>query len=231
MSLIGVPINLAKSVTASDKAVVEFVKRVSVLGTEVTPLAWKQFLSQDTFLGRINTVIGLFLKEKSFRDNSISVFQTVLKEKLFDTRPFKDVLAIVSLYCTYAFKTGMSLKFLQRALYLGGPKVVDNSLVFESFDFNQMLSYIQRMVMTGEPAVSSVFYRNSELISEKCIEIFCAQLHRIRNTYLPKEITEAHNKIFDILLGDLPEGDLRSALLFELDMFFKQVQDPVLEYP
>jgi 3D (Asp-Asp-Asp) domain-containing protein len=39
MTAIGVPINMSKSVVAVDKPVVEFVKRVSVNGTDVSPFS------------------------------------------------------------------------------------------------------------------------------------------------------------------------------------------------
>jgi hypothetical protein len=39
MKEIGVPINLAKSVVSENKPVVEFVKRVSVNGTDVSPFS------------------------------------------------------------------------------------------------------------------------------------------------------------------------------------------------
>jgi predicted secreted protein len=58
MSDIGVPINQAKSVIAS-KPAVEYLK-VTTLNTEnVSALSWRMLISNNSFMGRINTVYTL----------------------------------------------------------------------------------------------------------------------------------------------------------------------------
>jgi hypothetical protein len=54
MSLYGVELNMSKSVISSGaKPVVEFAKRTSFKGHDVSPLSFKMFLNQDTFKGRL----------------------------------------------------------------------------------------------------------------------------------------------------------------------------------
>lgn len=54
MQHLGVPINTMKSVVSVGKPVVEFAKRTSVNSIDVSPLSFKMFLSQNTFLGKIS---------------------------------------------------------------------------------------------------------------------------------------------------------------------------------
>jgi hypothetical protein len=233
MSAIGVPINSSKSVVSKGGVVCEFVKRISVKGNEVSAFSWKQFLSQDTLLGRINTTIGLFLKEREFLGSrAISVFNTVLKERSYDTRPFSDVLALVSLYTTYALKSGMKLEYILRALHLGNPVIEDNALVFKSFDINRIGSFTKAMILTGQPKVEQSFYANLIPRKELVSESFVKQLHQIRNKYWLQEIDEAHQKIIGLILKGL---DLSSPLGIELsdfiDKYLKEIHDPIMDYP
>jgi hypothetical protein len=133
-------------------------------------------------IGRISVCVGLFLKEKEFLGNkAISVFNTVLKEKSYDTRPFKDALALIALYVTYAFKSGMKLEYILRMLHLAMPSFEGNTLVFNSFDFNRIGSQIRQMILTNVPKVELSYGRNLNLIIEKVSETFVSKLHSIRN--------------------------------------------------
>jgi len=54
MSSFGVELNMAKSVVShGPKPVVEFAKRTSLLGSDVSPLSLKMFLNQESFKGRL----------------------------------------------------------------------------------------------------------------------------------------------------------------------------------
>jgi len=202
MTAIGVPINSSKSVVSKKGVVTEFVKRISVKGNEVSAFSWKQFLSQDTLLGRINITIGLFLKEREFLGNrAMSVFNTVLKERSYDTRPFKDVLALICLYTTYAFKSGMKLEYILRALHLGGPVIDNKSLVFKSFDIPRIGSFTKAMILTGQPKVEQSFYANLNPIKDLVSESYVNQLHKIRNKFWIQDIEAAHNRIIALILS------------------------------
>jgi hypothetical protein len=163
---------------------------------------------------------------------AISVFNTVLKEKSYDTRPFSDILALVSLYTTYALKSGMKLEYILRALHLGNPVIEDNALVFKSFDMNRMGSFTKAMILTGQPKVEQSFYANLIPIKELVSESFVKQLHQIRNKYWLQEIDEAHQKIIGLILKGL---DLSSPLGIELsdfiDKYLKEIHDPIMDYP
>jgi len=51
---LGVEINLSKSVIAKSKPVVEFAKRTSINGVDVSPLPFKELLSNNSFFGRLS---------------------------------------------------------------------------------------------------------------------------------------------------------------------------------
>jgi hypothetical protein len=56
MSLYGVELNMSKSVIShGEKPTVEFAKRTSLKGKDVSPLSMKMFLNQDSFKGRLST--------------------------------------------------------------------------------------------------------------------------------------------------------------------------------
>lgn len=55
MALYGVELNMSKSVVSIKKIpVVEFAKRTSLDGFDVSPISLKMFLNQDSFAGRIS---------------------------------------------------------------------------------------------------------------------------------------------------------------------------------
>jgi len=58
----GVPINTGKSVVANN-ATFEFAKVTGHNGQNVTALSWKMFLSQQSFIGRVNIFYSLWRKE------------------------------------------------------------------------------------------------------------------------------------------------------------------------
>jgi hypothetical protein len=51
---LGVEINLTKSVIAKDIPVVEFAKRTSIGKYDVSPLSFKEFISNNNFFGRLS---------------------------------------------------------------------------------------------------------------------------------------------------------------------------------
>jgi len=55
MTLFGVELNMSKSVIShGNKPTVEFAKRTSYNGKDVSPLSLKMFLNQDSFKGRLS---------------------------------------------------------------------------------------------------------------------------------------------------------------------------------
>jgi len=55
MSLYGVDLNMSKSVISHGKQpTVEFAKRTSLKGKDVSPLSMKMFLNQDSFAGKLS---------------------------------------------------------------------------------------------------------------------------------------------------------------------------------
>lgn len=231
MKLLGVPINISKSITSENKPVVEFVKRLAVKGTEVSALTWKQFLSQnETFLGRLNTVIGILLKEISFRQNPISVFNTILAEALWDTRPHKDVLALIALYVTYSFKAGVPLRHIITTLYSGDPKVTESKLIFGNFDLNRIKSNIKQLVGVGRPANFLRLNRNSLLLTKKIEDIFVRKLQHIKKYVNFRKLDEGHRKIVDLITEGYPT-EIKSAIELRLRKWFDLHQDSVKSYP
>jgi len=62
MASIGVPINLSKSVVASNSSF-EFAKVTGYYGQNVSAISWKMFMSQPTMMGRVNIVYSLLNKD------------------------------------------------------------------------------------------------------------------------------------------------------------------------
>jgi hypothetical protein len=50
---LGLDINMSKSIIAVNKPVLEFAKRTSVNGCDVSALPFKELLSSDNFFGRL----------------------------------------------------------------------------------------------------------------------------------------------------------------------------------
>jgi len=249
MGLLGVPINVSKSVVSKDKPVVEFVKRLSVNGKEVSALSWKQFLSQDNLLGRISTAVGLFLKEKSFTEKPISVFNTILKEKLFDTRVHHDALSLCALYVTYAFKTHMTLKNIVRVLCLSNPVVFGKTLRFENFDFLHIGSKIKDMIQDGRMPLEPSFHADFLLINKCLVGYFGNKFLNIRRKFWINSIREKQSRIIYCIIGYNPlypnreqllhlglssvgvKNDAIMLLILEEMEYWMRIQDPLFGYP
>ena len=50
---LGVGINLSKSIIAQDRPVLEFAKRTSYYGSDVSALSFKELLTSNNFFGRL----------------------------------------------------------------------------------------------------------------------------------------------------------------------------------
>lgn len=244
MKNIGVPINTSKSVVARKYPVCEFVKRISIKGKEITPFTWKQFISQDTMIGRINTTIGLFLKEKEhFGSRAISVFRTVLKDQIWDRRPIRDCLSLVALYTTYAFKSGMQLQYILRMLHLGCPRFENKVLIFDSFDYNRVASQVKDMILKGVPSVEIAYYRNMRLILEKVSIKFATQMANLKDKFTISDVNSSHNKITLAILGyiipsddklveiDRPINQIEQDMISLIKNYLQVIHDPAELYP
>lgn len=134
MSLIGVPINESKSVVSEHRPVVEFAKR-TWWKDSVSPLPWKMFLNQDTFKGRISTVISLFRKEKSFLNKPFAVFETIMKKYPWDRSVSKDSVALLALMNSY-FERISNWEYLLKFVRSTEPLVTKGKMLFANFNFN-----------------------------------------------------------------------------------------------
>lgn len=61
-STLGVGINMAKSVVSDDGTVVEYAKRTSLRGVDVSAISWRQIAANDSLLGRVQ--IAMYLMNK-----------------------------------------------------------------------------------------------------------------------------------------------------------------------
>jgi len=145
MELIGVPINVKKSVVAKDRPVVEFAKRLAIAGQEVSALSWKQFISLDSFKGRISLAISLFLKDKSFTVKPMAVFNTVMKSRAWDKRIHMDVFAIYGALNSYLMDRG-NLRVLLRYVLTSRPHVLYSQMQFDKLNISWLTEMLVKHV-------------------------------------------------------------------------------------
>jgi hypothetical protein len=100
----------------------------------------------------------LFNKDISLAKHAVSVFHTVLKEKIFDTRPQRDILPHISLFLTYSFKIGMTRDEIMRILFLGKPYINNKRFQWEKFSFNDYFSNLKRMIIEGVSPVDLKYH-------------------------------------------------------------------------
>jgi hypothetical protein len=78
MALYGVGLNRAKSVVSHGKEpTVEFAKRTSFRMSDVSPISFKMFLNQDSFVGRLATFDFLSSRIQS---KYMSLLKTIMKQ-------------------------------------------------------------------------------------------------------------------------------------------------------
>lgn len=227
MTSIGVPINMSKSVVSVDKPVVEFVKRVSVNGTDVSPFSWKQFISENFYLGRINTTIALFNKDISLAKYAVSVFHTVLKEKIFDTRPQKDILPHISLFLTYAMKIDMTRDEIMRILFLGKPFIEDKHFRWEKFSFNTYFSNLKRMIIEKVSPVDLKYHPDFNIMLNWVQTLFAKRALKIMRKFNVYHILKLQEVIIIKLLGSLDlSKEINNDILLLLREWM-ELQDPI----
>jgi len=203
MNLIGVPINVSKSVVSENRPVAEFVKRVCLNGKDVSPFSWKQFISQSNFIGRISTTIGLFKKEISLAQKAISVFHTVMKEKIYDTRPQRDPMALIFLYITYALKSNMNIQDLLRTLFLHKPVIENKFLVFKKFNFHEIGNKVKNMILTGKAPREADYHADYRAVNLIFVSDLAKKVIDLRRTWWIDRCQAHHELIILRILGDI----------------------------
>lgn len=95
MCLFGVELNMAKSVCSKGRfPTVEFAKRTSLRGVDVSPLSFKMFLNQDSFKGRLS-IFDFWARR--IKSHFIPAFKTIMKSVRWDNRPGNDKFALLGL--------------------------------------------------------------------------------------------------------------------------------------
>jgi len=90
-------------------------------------------MSQDSYLGRIATTIGLFLKDITLSEKAIEVFNLIRKTNLKSDNS-KDILPLLNLYFSYAIKCEMKFSQLIEVFLGAGPRVEQDSIIFDTLD-------------------------------------------------------------------------------------------------
>jgi len=202
MKLIGVPINESKSVVAVQKPVVEFAKR-TWFNHEVSPIPFKQFLSQDTFKGRINTTLGLFLKEKSFLERPFAVFHTILSRNHWDTRPQRDTIALLALMNSY-FEKVLNISYFLKYVRTTEPMVTKGKMLFANFNFELSRNILSLLLKDRRlpPQIKDGNYLLFEFAVKETIRCrLIAMYEKYTDMWVEKQIIK-HNRIF---LAALPK--------------------------
>nr|UPW42248.1 MAG: putative RNA dependent RNA polymerase [Henan mito-like virus 36] len=213
MNLIGVPINESKSVVSENRPVAEFVKRVAVNGRDVSPFSWKQFISQDNFLGRISTTIGLFKKELVLAEKAISVFHTIMKERIYDSRPLKDTLSYISLLLTYSIKSNMPIQDIMMTLFSFRPQLDNSKLIFNRFDFHKVGSLIKKLILTNKAPEDAIFAMESVTINQTLTLTYFKKILEYRKSWWSGKVTDCHHKIISHIMGRFIHIDKYNRLL------------------
>jgi hypothetical protein len=147
MKRIGVPINEKKSVVAEGRPVLEYLKRTFAFGHDVSPLSFKQFFSQDTFKGRISTIIGLYNKDKSFTDKPILVADMVLRSALWDLRPKQDSVALLALMnCYMNTRDHIYVNYFLKLVKYTEPMINRSKMLFANFNYDLAINALSAMI-------------------------------------------------------------------------------------
>jgi len=161
MGLYGVELNMAKSVISHGKQpVVEFAKRTSFKGKDVSPLSLKMFLNQDSFAGRLS--IFAFWSTR-IESHFIPAFKTIMKRVRWDDRPGKDKFALLGLLSLSVTKGVLPFEWLlkemkdKRAYFIRKGKMVLTNFPTE-WGFKVSKSILEgKDIATFEPRNSHSF--------------------------------------------------------------------------
>jgi hypothetical protein len=89
-----------------------------------------------------------------------------MKERIYDSRPMKDILSHISLLITYAQKAEMPIQDIMQTLFSFKPRLENSKLFFDRFDFHQVGSTIKKLILTNKPAEQAIFAMESMTINQ-----------------------------------------------------------------
>jgi len=183
MSKLGVPINESKSVIATCTSVVEFAKRLSIDGREVSALPWKNLISQDTFLGRLSSAVGLLMKEKSFLSNPFFVIHTLLKQSKYDDRPMKDISALINLLVTFGSQAKVAKLDLIKLILSLNPEIDGKVFSFKNLDFKFLRKVLLILISEKRLIEGIEFHSNFLAIKDRLLDIYQKKINRYKKDY------------------------------------------------
>lgn len=221
MTALGVPINESKSVVSRSKPVVEFVKRTSYLGKEVSAIQFNMFMSQDTWRGRISTALGLFLKEKSFLDRPFAVLNTVLSSALWDTRPSKDSVSLIALMNAYISKT-TNMAYLLKYVRATEPMIVKGKMYFANFNFDFSRNIISSLMKDQKLPRLPRKDGNYLLFEWAVKEVLRTKLWLMSKKYDDLWVERQVSRHIKCIVGSLPKGEVSKISFVLRNILFTQ---------
>lgn len=139
MSELGVGINLAKSVVASNRTT-EFAKVTSHNGENVSAISWQMFISQNTMMGRVNIAFSLLAKG-IVSQSVMRWYRLLVRQGKFKKGNYN--ISLVALFTMFANQGLVSMADLLKSLY-------DEENPFRKFYKSLLLnlktSYVERLV-------------------------------------------------------------------------------------
>lgn len=184
MEGLGVPINLSKSVVASN-SVIEFAKVTGYYGKNVSAISWKMFMSQASMMGRVNIVYSLLNKD-IISSRPISWIMSLLKKSKYDNGEMN--FSFVALLSMYSKSGKVPFKELIKSLY--SESKPDRKLYKGMLD-NVKLPYIQNIIAKVSLG-REVNYSSSKLLNS-----FWAMDH----TWFKKALLTPIQRFYKRLIG------------------------------
>jgi len=96
MKLLDVGVNPSKSLVSEELTGLEYAKRTSIAGIDVSGISWKQLISENTSIGRVN--LALHYIKKGFINNPSMLWKAMTDHRYMN---YKDMLKVEKLKATF----------------------------------------------------------------------------------------------------------------------------------
>jgi hypothetical protein len=131
----------------------------------------------------LNTLVGLFLKEDSFKNNPINLFNIVMKEKIFDNRPLEDVLGLLSLLFTYAKKSKLNILEILNLISSFSLSINKKSFSFKEMNISFLRRILTSLIKGEDVSKMSSYHTNFKSIKEALTKVYQNKLMSYKKKY------------------------------------------------
>lgn len=219
MGEFGVALNMSKSVISIQKEpVVEFAKKTSLKGKDVSPLSLKMFLNQDSFHGKIS-IFDYW--SRKINSHYLFAFKTIMKSYKWDNRAGKDIFSALALISLYVKKGIIPFEWVLREIKDSRGLIIRKGKMLLANVPTTWLFQVSKAILHGEDLLNyEPRNSNSYMFEQRWYKV--AVIQRIQRLCQQYDYTDVHKFRMNIL-DDL--GLVGNTGIFVKHLYYSKFDD------